>query len=236
MKFTSAIASAILLATSASAHTIITELYVNGASQGLHNCLRLPSYDGPITDVNSGDLTCNGGPNPLNTVSKNACTVAAGSQVSVRWAHTLTSGSNDVIDASHKGPVMFYLAKVSNAVTSTPPTSGWFKIYEDGFNGSQWAVDKLIANGGKVSFTIPSCIPAGDYLLRGELALHSAGSYPGAQFYMECAQIKITGGGSKSPTTVNIPGAYKGSDPGVTFNLYAGAKTYTIPGPRPFTC
>ena len=29
-----------------SAHTILDELYVNGVSQGLHNCLRLPSYDG----------------------------------------------------------------------------------------------------------------------------------------------------------------------------------------------
>ncbi|KDQ08555.1 glycoside hydrolase family 61 protein [Botryobasidium botryosum FD-172 SS1] len=235
MKFS--VASALLAAASVSAHTIIDELYVNGVSQGLHNCLRLPSYDGPITDVTSGDITCNGGPNPLNTVSKNVCGVAAGSQVSLRWGHTLDSGPNDVIDASHKGPIMVYMAKVSDAVNSAPPTSGWFKIYEDGYNGSQWAVDKLIANGGKVTVTIPSCIPAGDYLLRGELvALHAAGSYPGAQFYMECAQIRVTGGGSKAPATVSLPGAYKGSDPGITFNLYAGAKTYTIPGPRPFTC
>lgn len=42
------------------------------------------------------------------------------------------------------------------------------------------------------------------------LALHGAGSYPGAQFYMECAQINITGGGSANPTTVSFPGAYSG--------------------------
>ncbi|KAG9100440.1 hypothetical protein FS749_015307 [Ceratobasidium sp. UAMH 11750] len=53
---------------------------------------------------------------------------------------------------------------------------------------------------------------------------------------MECAQIRVTGGGSKSPATVSIPGAYKGSDPGITYNLYSGQTTYTIPGPRPFTC
>ena len=50
-------------------------------------------------------------------------------------------------------------------------------------------------------------------------ALHGASSYPGAQFYMECAQINVTGGsGSKTPSTVSFPGAYKGSDPGMRFD------------------
>lgn len=54
--------------------------------------------------------------------------------------------------------------------------------------------------------------------LRTYPALHAASSYPGAQFYMECAQISITGGsGSKSPATVAFPGAYHGTDPGTTF-------------------
>lgn len=96
----------------------------------------------------------------------------------------------------------------------------------------------MIANKGKVSFTVPSCISAGNYLLRVELiALHGASSYPGAQFYMECAQINITGGGSASPATVSFPGAYSGSDPGVLVNIYyPPLSTYVIPGPRPFTC
>lgn len=46
----------------------------------------------------------------------------------------------------------------------------WFKIYEDGMKSDQsWGVDRLIANKGKVSFTIPSCIEAGQYLLRAEI-------------------------------------------------------------------
>jgi cellulase len=85
--------------------------------------------------------------------------------------------------------------------------------------------------------TVPSCIPAGDYLLRGEIiALHSAGSYPGAQFYMECAQIRVTGGGSTQPSTVSIPGTYSGNDPGIKINIYSGLTSYQIPGPRPFSC
>ena len=52
-------------------------------------------------------------------------------------------------------------------------------------------------------------------------ALHGASSYPGAQFYMECAQINVTGGGSASPATVSFPGAYSGTDPGVLVNVSA---------------
>jgi hypothetical protein len=38
--------------------------------------------------------------------------------------------------------------------------------------------------GGAVTYTIPKCIASGYYLVRHEIiALHSAYSYPGAQFY-----------------------------------------------------
>ncbi|KAH7098074.1 glycoside hydrolase [Auriculariales sp. MPI-PUGE-AT-0066] len=205
----------VLAVASASAHTILDELYApNGTSYGLHNCLRLPSYDGPITDVTSSSMT-----------------------ITLRWGHTLDSGPTDVIDSSHKGPVMVYMAKISNAATGTPPTSGWFKIYQAGLSNGVWAVDTLIANGGKLTVTIPSCIAAGQYLIRGEIiALHAASSYPGAQLYMECGNLNVTGGGSKSPSTVSIPGAYASSNPGITYNLYSGQTTYTIPGPSVFTC
>ena len=86
--------------------------------------------------------------------------------------------------------------------------------------------------------------------------MHGASSYPGAQFYMECAQLNIVGGsGAKTPSTVSFPGAYKGSDPGerfflfwrrggrgradvhaagITVNIYYPPLTnYTIPGELP---
>ncbi|KAF9561303.1 hypothetical protein CPC08DRAFT_635558, partial [Agrocybe pediades] len=148
-----------------------------------------------------------------------------------------TNDPADPIDPSHKGPILAYMAKVNNATQSTVTGLNWFKIYHDGLDGTTWAVDKLIANQGKVSFTIPSCIPPGQYLLRVELiALHGAETYPGAQLYMECAQIQVTGGGSASPSTVSFPGAYKGSDPGITVNIYNNLKSYTIPGPSVFSC
>jgi hypothetical protein len=55
---------------------------------------------------------------------------------------------------------------------------------------------------------------------------------------VSCAQLKVTGGGSKSPSpVVKIPGHVKSSDPGYTANIYQpDFKSYTVPGPRVFTC
>jgi len=228
---------------SASAHSIFQELWVNGVSQGHLTGIRAPDYDGPISDVNSNDIICNGGINPFHQpVSTKVISVAAGTQVTAEWHHTLNGAdpgdSADPIDPSHHGPVLAYLAQVPSATQSSVTGLKWFKIYHDGLDSSgKWGVDRLVSNKGKVSFTIPSCIPAGQYLLRVELiALHGASSYPGAQFYMECAQLQITGGGSTSPATVSFPGAYKGSDPGITINIYQTLKSYTIPGPAVFSC
>ncbi|KAL6712374.1 hypothetical protein ACN47E_000251 [Coniothyrium glycines] len=232
MKFSSSLALA-AAASSASAHTIFTSL--NGGKVG--DGVRVPSYDGPITDVTSNDIVCNGGPNPT-TATNTVITVQAGSQATLTWRHTLTSSGSDVIDASHKGPVMAYMKKVSDAKTDKGIGAGWFKIAQDDFDGTKWGVDRLIANQGVQTITIPKCIAPGQYLLRGELiALHAANSQNGAQFYMECAQINVVGGSAdKTPASVSLPGAYKATDAGILFNLYAGAKTYTAPGPAVFKC
>ena len=88
-------------------------------------------------------MACNGGANPT-TPSPNIITVAAGSTAKLTWRHTLTSDASDVIDASHKGPVMAYMKKVSNALTDPGYGSGWFKIQQDGYSGGQWGVDRLV--------------------------------------------------------------------------------------------
>lgn len=160
-------------------------------------------------------------------------TVAAGQSVTTEWHHTLSgadaSDSADPIDPSHKGPIISYLyailfgrmkclcltlhisfpysAQIPDATQTTVTGLKWFKIYQDGLQVSDqtWGIDRMIANKGKVTFTIPSCIPAGQYLLRHEAigtfiyddtsifslftfpaikALHAASSYPGAQLYV----------------------------------------------------
>jgi len=244
MRPTSALLVFVTFVATSSAHSIFQEVYVNGVDQGHINGIRVPSYDGPITDVTSDDLICNGGINPYQTpVSTVIINAAAGASVTAEWHHTLAgldpSDPADPIDPSHKGPVMAYLAKVNNATQTTVTGLDWFKIWEDGLvvSDQTWGVDRLIAAEGKVSFTIPSCIEAGQYLLRVEIiALHAAESYPGAQFYMECAQLAITGGGSTSPATVSFPGAYQSTDPGITIDIYQTLPSYTIPGPAVFSC
>ena len=114
----------------------------------------------------------------------------------------------------------------------------WTKISQSAIiSGTTWATDELIASGFTTSTTIPRDLQAGDYVVRHEIiALHSAYAYPGAQFYPGCHQVKVSGGGSKTPTgLVAFPGAYKASDPGVTYDAYQ-PQTYTVPGPALFTC
>lgn len=82
--------------------------------------------------------------------------------------------------------------------------------------------------GSSVSYTVPSCLKPGYYLVRHEIiALHSAYAYPGAQFYPGCHQLKVTGSGSKTPSgLVAFPGAYKGSDAGITYDAYKGTPCF----------
>ncbi|KAF7548463.1 hypothetical protein G7Z17_g7027 [Cylindrodendrum hubeiense] len=220
------------------AHTIFLSLEVDGVNNGISYGVRTPTYDGPITDVDSDSIACNGDPNPTTPTDK-ILTVTAGSTVYAIWRHTLYSGPEDVMDASHLGPTMAYLKKVDNAVTAVGAGDGWFKIQEDGLNDGVWGTSKVIQAQGRHPITIPDCIEPGNYLLRAEMvALHGASSYPGAQFYMECAQINVVGSdGSKVPSMVSLPGAYDGTDPGITINIYWPPVTsYEIPGPDVFAC
>lgn len=90
----------------------------------------------------------------------------------------------------------------------------------------------LNANCGKRSFIIPSTLAPGAYLLRAEvIALHVAGSVGGAQLYMSCFQLNVTGSGTKNPAGVSFPGAYSATDPGILINIYQTINNYTIPGP-----
>lgn len=223
----------------ASAHTIFVQLDAGGKVYPVSHAVRTPTYDGPITNVASNDVACNGGPNPTLS-TKEMITVTAGTTVKAVWRHTLTSGASNVMDPSHKGPTLAYLKKVDNALTDKGIGGGWFKIQEQGHSNGQWGTSTVITNGGLHYIDIPACIPNGQYLLRAEMiALHGAGSQAGAQFYMECAQINIVGGtGTATPKTYSIPGIYKANDPGILVNIYSmtPASKYTIPGPPVFTC
>ncbi|KAE9365129.1 lytic polysaccharide monooxygenase, partial [Stipitochalara longipes BDJ] len=200
-------------------------------------CARVPTSNSPVTDVGSTAFRCNGRP---GIASK--CTVAAGQTVTVEMHQQPGDRSckNEAIGGAHYGPVTVYLSKVADASTADG-SAGWFKIFQDGWSSKaggkvgdddNWGTKDLNTCCGKMNVKIPSDIPAGDYLLRAEaLALHTAAQLDGAQFYMTCYQITVTGGGAASPALVMLPGAYKASDPGIHINIHAAVSAYVVPGP-----
>lgn len=150
------------------------------------------------------------------------------------------SCDQEAIGGNHYGPVMAYLTKVDDAA-SADGSSGWYKIYEDGWKKNPsggsgdddfWGNKDMNNCCGLVDVKIPANTPAGDYLLRAEtIALHTAGGSGGAQFYMTCYQLTVDGSGSASPETVNFPGAYSASDPGILVDIHSALDSYTVPGP-----
>ncbi|KAG8839308.1 hypothetical protein FRC20_006066, partial [Serendipita sp. 405] len=185
---------------------------------------KLDTY-GPAAPFTGTAITCGSGGNNAAAV---VAPVAAGSVVTFDWGSWTSS----------------YIAACPSGCASFKGESGnvWVKIQQEGYVASRtppWA-EQLIEQGGqsghgKWSITIPSTLPNGEYILRHEiLGLHVAGELNGAQFYPNCVQIKITGGGNVAlPSGVAFPGAYQPNDPGILIQLWTVSATnpaYTIPG------
>ncbi|CAI0646020.1 unnamed protein product [Colletotrichum noveboracense] len=211
-----------IAAQQAASHATFQALWVDGVDYG-GQCARLPLSNSPVTDVSSTDVRCNANSGPV----AKKCVVKAGSSVTVEMHQQPNDRSctSEAIGGAHYGPVMAYMTKV----------------YQDGWaaaagsangDGDYWGSKDMNTCCGKVQVKIPLDIPAGDYLLRAEvIALHAAGSSGGAQLYMTCFQLTVTGGGSASPGTVSFPGAYKASDAGLLIDIHRALTTYVVPGP-----
>ncbi|KAH8103861.1 glycosyl hydrolase family 61-domain-containing protein [Cristinia sonorae] len=230
----SALFTALLAASSVSAHATFQDLWVNGVDkQG--TCVRQPLNNNPVERVNIPDIACNANAR----AAPGTCKVAAGDTVTVEMHQQPgdRSCSTEAIGGNHDGPVIVYMARVDNAATAVGSNANWFKIGQTGLVSTDyWGTDVLNKNCGKMDFKIPSDIAPGQYLLRAEvIALHVAGNVNGAQFYISCFQLEVTGSGNAGPPTVKFPGAYSPQDPGILFNLYGSYTTYTIPGPPVYT-
>ncbi|PGH04520.1 hypothetical protein AJ79_07046 [Helicocarpus griseus UAMH5409] len=210
----------------ASAHYTFPSLIVNGQTTAEWQYVRQTEnyqHNGPVTDVNSNAIRCYERP---GRAQAQTATVAAGSKVGF-----VAKGS-----IYHPGPLQFYMAKVpagQSAATWDGSGQVWFKILGQGpnFGGSlTWPSD----GATRVEATIPASLPSGEYLFRVEhIGLHSASGVNGAQFYISCGQINVTGGGNGSPgPLVSFPGAYRPTDPGIMINIYYPVPTsYQLPGP-----
>ncbi|KAF2751668.1 lytic polysaccharide monooxygenase [Sporormia fimetaria CBS 119925] len=179
-----------------------------------------------VSNVNSQQIRCY----TSGSRSAQTQTVSAGSSV------TFKANPN----IFHPGPLQFYMAKApSGQSIESWDGSGnvWFKIYAEQATVANGQLAWASLNKNSVSVTIPRNTPSGDYLLRVEhIALHQASQAGGAQFYISCAQIRVTNGGSGNPgPLVSFPGAYSANDPGIQVNIYSGVRSYTPPGPAVWT-
>jgi hypothetical protein len=181
----------------------------------------------PQTDVTSTELTCY---DTTTNLIPSTATAAAGSVIGFEaFGHPSS--------IYHPGVVNIYMANAAGDASTFSGQTGdvWFKVYEitavtDGGTTITFPAQNLTA----VNFTIPAELPSGQYLVRMEsIALHVASTYGGAQFYIACAQIEVTGGGSGTPgPLVAIPGVYTGYEPGILIDIYYPIPAnYTQPGP-----
>lgn len=177
------------------------------------------------SSYSSGDIICHKSAKP-GAIS---APVKAGGNVELQWSEW---------PSSHHGPVITYMANCNGDCSSVDKTTlKFFKIDEAGLIDDSsvpgtWASDDLIKNNNSRTITIPSTIESGNYVLRHEIiALHSAGNKDGAQNYPQCFNLKVTGGGSDSPSGTLGTALYKDTDPGILVNIYQSLSSYTIPGP-----
>lgn len=173
----------------------------------------------------SGDIICHRGATNANLTA----TAAAGASVSVQW---------NTWPDSHKGPVINYMASCGDDCSTVDKTTlEWFKINEAGLiDGSTspgtYASDNLISNNYTQTFTIPSTLKAGNYVVRHEIiALHSAEQEDGAQNYPQCFNVAVTGSGTELPSGTLGTALYSEDDAGILVNIYQTLSTYEIPGP-----
>ncbi|PVH92766.1 lytic polysaccharide monooxygenase, partial [Periconia macrospinosa] len=217
-----------------SAHTIFSNLHINGKDAGQTTGVRYKTTtpnNAPLEDLTSSSLACNvngdaGVPNLLE--------VPAGANLTFEFKASLWDKSKPRLEPGHKGPCAVYLKKVDNALTAKGSGDGWFKIFEDGVDEKgAWCTTKLTPDG-RLNVKLPEGLQSGEYLARPELlALHNA-LEGRPQFFTSCMQIKVSGTGNLVPeSTVSIPGYIKKEDKSVTFNIYSGkTSSYTMPGPQ----
>ncbi|KAJ9165612.1 Glycoside hydrolase, family 61 [Coniochaeta hoffmannii] len=220
----------LLSAAAVEAHYTFPQLLAGGKATGEWvNVIKTTHWqnNGFVGDVKSEGIRCDA----LSMGSATTINVTAGS----------TIGFSASPNIYHPGPVQMYMARVPEGKTAkTWDGSGsvWFKVYQEQPNfGAQLTWPST--NKATQSVTVPRCLKSGEYLFRIEhIALHSAGSSGGAQFYISCGQISLSGGGNtEGGPTVAFPGAYSASDPGILINInYPVPTSYVNPGPKVFTC
>ncbi|KAH8666140.1 glycosyl hydrolase family 61-domain-containing protein [Ilyonectria robusta] len=210
--------AAAALAQSASAHYIFSKLVLNGVAsndwQYIRQTTRSECYM-PTKFTNTfdnltpsdSDFRCNLG-SFGNAANTDVADVAAGDTIAMKLFY---DGS-----IAHPGPGQVYMSKAPTGNVQEYEGDGdWFKIWEKTLCDESGDLTKTAwcAYGmSQFEFEIPADTPAGEYLVRAEhVGLHGAQNNE-AEFFYSCAQIKVSGSGTGSPsTTYKIPGIYDDS-------------------------
>ncbi|KAL7270628.1 hypothetical protein RUND412_006656 [Rhizina undulata] len=203
------------------AHYRFTKLIINGVQTGEYQYVRKNTNYNSQVSVGSNDMRCNAGA-ALGAGTQTA-TVAAGATVGFALDQTIF----------HAGPLNVYISKAPGAASDYDGSGGWAKIYQIAPDlqpsGTRWQTDKDM-----FTFQLPANLAAGQYLVRIEqIGLHLMPP----QFYISCAQIEVTGGGSAVPPwDITFPAGYTGNEPGLNLNIYYPVLTsYQMPGPAVWT-
>ena len=193
-----------------------------------------------INDINPVKGTSNPDINCGHNAQKAALVADANPGSVVEFAWQNGEGGTWV---HNTGPVMTYMASCGDGGCATFDSANaqFFKIAEQGKKADgTWTMADLNAGpDATTSVTLPSDLPAGEYLVRHELIAMQLGmSQGGAEFYPACLQVRLA---SPSRTAaalpsgnqvVTFPGGYSDSDPGILDpDIYNPGTTYTFPGP-----
>lgn len=197
---------------------------------------RSNNSNNPLDDLSSTDMRCNAG--ALSGKSTQTLAVPAGAEIGFAIAKHF----------GHPGPQQVYLSKAPGAAADYDGSGGWARIYSlttapanssisakyERSNATSQTLKWASRRMDSFRFTLPASTPPGEYLLRAEgIALHAAHKNASAQFYVSCAQIKLTGNGDGIiGPLVQIPGWYQANDPGILLpTAWERLTTYSTPGP-----
>ncbi|KAL4969869.1 lytic polysaccharide monooxygenase auxiliary activity family 9 protein [Aspergillus stella-maris] len=228
------------LLSTAAAHGIVTSIDIAGKHYDGFNtdnawdkslesiAWRTTATDqGFVENLNSPDIICHEGATPGALSAE----VAAGGTVTLKW---------NMWPGEHEGPIIDYMASCNGPCKDVDKaTLSFFKVDEDGFDGTKWATDRLQENGLTWEITVPSDLKAGEYVLRHEIvALHSVGATDIAQPYPQCINLKVTGGGEAQPEGKLGTELYSSDESGFHTPLSGDgspSRAYEVPGPKVFT-
>ncbi|PNH43714.1 hypothetical protein VD0004_g3788 [Verticillium dahliae] len=224
MKLSSIAAVVGLAVSQASGHYIFQRFAVGSTKYGVYEGIRQnTNQNHPVTDLASPDLRCNvGGASGAQT-----------SVIDVKPGETFSFTLDTAV--YHQGPISFFLSKAPSSVRAYDGSGKWLKFKDIGptFSNGQatWPLRQTYEG------QIPTCLPNGEYLLRvSQLGIHNPWPAGIPQFYTSCAQIRVTGSSADAGRfnpTLDIPGAFKETDPGYTVNIYQGISSYEVPGGKP---